>query len=90
MLLQVARICADQAIAFPDAWCSLAHFGQQTQCQAISDSVNHRTFWDRSSTVRISTAKVRQLTVGLVALQGVGRVLGSSACNVGHCDKCGR
>ena len=90
MLFQVARICADQAIAFSVAWCSLAHFGQQTHRLAMVDSENHRTFRDRSSTVRISTAEARQLTVGLIALQVVDLVLGSSACNAGHCDKCGK
>lgn len=80
MLFLVTRRCAEQVIAFPVTWCSLAHFGQQTQRLAIFDSENPGTFWDRSSTVRISTSKVRQLAVGLIALQGESIVLASFAC----------
>ena len=90
MLFQVTRRCAEQEIVFPDVSSSRAHFRQETQRLAIFDSENRRTFWDRSSTNRISTENVRQLTVGLIALQGVGLVLGSLACNAGHCDKCGK
>ena len=89
MLFQATRRCAEQEIAFPDVSSSRAHFRQETQRLAIFDSENRRTFWDQFCFVRISTAKVRRQTVGLIALQGTGLVLGSSACNAGHCEKCG-
>lgn len=90
MLFQVTRRCAEQEIAFRDVSSSRAQFHLETQRLAIFDSRNRRTFWDQFCFVRISTEKVRQLTVGLIALQGVGLVLGSSACNAGHCEKCGK
>jgi hypothetical protein len=90
MLFQVTRRCAEQENAFPDVSFSRAHFRQETQRLAIFDSENHRTFWDQFCFVRISKEEVRQLPVGLIALRGTGLVLGSSACNAGHCDKCGK
>ena len=90
MLFQVTRRCPEQEIAFPDVSSSRAQIHLETQRLAIFDSKKRRTFWDQFSFVRISTEKVRQLTVGLIALQGVGLVLGFSACTAGHCEKCGK
>ena len=59
-LFQVAHRCAEQVLAFPDAWYRFCAFSGGNAGPARYSCRNFRTFRDQLCFVRISTEKVRQ------------------------------